>query len=197
MSSLLSNVRINFIGALKIIDKLDSNQKFIYLSTHIVKLPIEDQNVYSFSKLLFENSIKILKNYNNVKIVRIPGVFSSSRKNGLMYHLKKSFIEKKEFKLDFVPKKWHIMELGRVSDILLIFLNRKIRETFLDIGYPLKIDIEIIYNSFNKFFRRNIPFKSKNYKKDDYVPNLKALTKYYPIKKEDFYEDIKNYLEAF
>lgn len=194
VNSLILNIKVNVVGPLKIIKKLKPDQKFIYLSTYVVQLELGEQNPYSFSKFVFEKLIKMNEEYHNIKIIRIPGIYSSRRKDGFMSNLKKSFHQNKRFILNFEPKVWHIMKLERVIDILSIFLKKDIQEKIINIGYPLIVQPKEIIKIFENYFKKEIPIILKKFRENTYNPDIKILHNYYGITEKDFYDDIKKYL---
>ena len=194
IDSLVSNIQTNVVDTLKIFKKLKPHQKLVYLSTHVSKLELKDHNSYSFSKYMFENSAEVLENNENLKIVRVPGIFSSKRKQGLFHNLQKAFKDNDEFTFNFDPKKWHIMELERLVDILSIFSHKEVKEKVLDIAYPLEISMRIIYQAFKDYFKKDIVFIGDKDKKEDYLPDVQTLLQYYSIEKEDFQKDVHKYL---
>ena len=71
-------------GTLNMLNVAKHNQaKFIFASTAGVETP---NNVYCYSKRLMEQYI--IDNYDNYVILRIPRVYDSSRKKGLMKKLR-------------------------------------------------------------------------------------------------------------
>ena len=196
INSLITNIKVNAIGPLKIIEKLKPNQKFIYLSTYVTQYGFVNHNSYSFSKLVLEKLVKINKEDHDIKVVRIPGIYSSKREKGFISILKESFKQNKKFTLDFEPIFWHTMKLERVIDILQIFLEKEVHEKVINIGYPLVAQPEEIIKFFKDYFKREIPIIRERSGKNKYKPDIKILLNYYNITEKDFYDDLKIYLEG-
>lgn len=191
LSSLEKNLKVNVISPLKIIERLNEKQLYFYLSTHVVNLEIKDHNFYSLSKLLFEQAVQI-KGYENVKLLRIPGIFSENRKSGLIYNLVNSLINNLEFKLSFKGKRWHIMNVARLVKIIRIIVNSIPKEKIINIGYPLNINPKDIIKNLEIILGKKLNLKMEKYEDDGYIPDLTVMEKYAKIDKEDFYKDLED-----
>ncbi len=183
---------VNVTGAIRVLSELSERQRFIYLSTHVTKLDSADHNPYSYSKQVFENYAAV--NNLPIHIARLPGIYSSMRKAGLIFCLKDAFTQSKEFIFDFEAKLWHIMKLERAVDALLIFLG-PIREQTVTIGYPVAVDIHDLVTFCENHYRKRITVRYMKQGKQSPIPDIKTFQQYYSITKDDCYTDFKTFLE--
>jgi dTDP-4-dehydrorhamnose reductase len=194
--SLEKNLKVNVISPLKIIERLNEKQLYFYLSTHIVNLNTEDHNFYSLSKLLFEQTVQI-RGYKNVRLLRIPGIFSENRKSGFIYNLVNSLVNDLEFKLSFNGKRWHIMGVARLAKIIRTIVTSAPKERVINIGYPLHIDPKEIIKNLEISLGKKLNLKVEKYEDDAYIPDLTVMEKYVKLDEEDFYKDIEDCIEKW
>lgn len=185
------NFQTNFIGPVHILKKLSDSHKYFYCSTHAVLSALEKQNSYSLSKLSFELCVKNAKDIcADVRILRIPAIFSEKRQSGLLYTIKKSFEEKKSFDLDFYVSKWHTMYLPRLIDILVLEIQSEHKEVLKNIGYSTETNIKTIIGVAKEILGL-APVRVISAHSDRYIPKVKAGA---PNKK-DFEKDLIKFFQ--
>lgn len=196
LSVLQKNILINTRAPLKILARLSARQKYFYCSSYVVLLSENQHNSYSLSKLFLERSISLVPNIKpSVTILRIPGVFSEQRKNGLIYLIKQHFYEKKKLELDFTANKWHIIYLPRLAEIIVNLLIRDCPEK-VNLGYATEISIEKIISIAKNLFGYSIPINFKQKSSDHFVPDLSTQSRYLNITERDFKLDLIKYFKS-
>lgn len=195
--SLKKNIEINVFSPAKILDELKKGQLYVYCSTHAALLSASDQNTYSLSKLVFEKYAESLGNDGpNIIILRVPALFSSERKNGLLHSIKESFTKKRSLKISVDLKFWHTMDIDRVVDIMSSIINRVPKKFIkMNIGYPIETDLGSILKIAQKISgSTKITVISK--KTDHYIPDIKIQNNFCRVKARDFTDDLIKFFKT-
>ena len=110
--------------------------------------------------------------------IRMPGLFSSTRKDGIVFHLMKRF-KNKDYKVNFfnLDKQWQCIHIKHFEFYFIKILKMKINNiNVVNIGY--KDDVSI--NKMIKILNNNLPKKNKiimKYQSRNTKLNLNQLKK--------------------
>jgi nucleoside-diphosphate-sugar epimerase len=97
----------------------------------------ENPNAYASSKIVGENLL-IENNQMNYAIARLPGLFGSGRKNGLIFNAINLLLKKKLPELPASPPAWSAMHVEDAAELMVrLAMNELPNRTICNIGYGL------------------------------------------------------------
>lgn len=142
----------------------------------------DPQSAYGKSKLKIE---EFLSNHKSLSIsIRIPGLFGSERKTGLLYNTLKSLSENEPLVLPSEPLLWSAMDVLDAADsiykVMKAFISNKYRLNVINIAYIDTLSINKFIDICEEIFNKSLPYNIKhpdfafcmdNLKKIDAVPN--------------------------
>lgn len=127
--------------------------------------------------------------------MRIPAIFDSERRSGLLDNIKKSCKAKKKLEIDFITSKWHTMYLPRLIQIILSLVFSDNKAGTINIGYPTKCKISTIVKVAEDIFEgKYIRLKKK--KENQYIPDIGMQKKICTIHKDAFIQDLNHYFNS-
>ena len=162
---------IIYISSVSVYSGLRQN----YLSEKVDKYILDTK--YSLVKKKCED-ILISRKFKKDLSIRMPGLFSSTRKDGIVFHLIKRF-KNKDYKVNFfnLDKQWQCIHIKHFEFYFIKILKMKINNiNVVNIGY--KDDVSI--NKMIKILNNNLPKKNKiimKYKSRNTKLNLNQLKK--------------------
>lgn len=149
---LLTNIRfIIFISSFSV---YGHQNKIINKSLSINK----DLNEYGKSKIICEKLL--LKSNKNIIIIRIPGIFGGSRKNGLIYNCIKNLNLRKKNKF----KNLCLWTAIHIKDIILginMIIKSKFNKKIINFAYKNPLCAQEAIEYLYKINNKNIKFKTK------------------------------------
>jgi nucleoside-diphosphate-sugar epimerase len=143
---------IIYISSISVYSGLKQN----YLSEKIDKYILDTK--YSLVKKKCED-ILISRRFKKDLCIRMPGLFSSTRKDGVIFHLMKRF-KNKEYKISFfdLDKQWQCIHLKHFKFYFIKILKMKINYiNVINIGYTDSISI----NKMIKILNNELPKTKK------------------------------------
>ena len=126
-----------------------SGSKQNYLSEKIDKYALDTK--YSLVKKRCED-ILISRRFKKDLCIRMPGLFSNTRKDGVIYHLIKRF-KNKDYKISFfnLDKQWQCIHIKHFKFYFIKILKMKINSiNVINIGYKDSVSINKMIKILNK-----------------------------------------------
>jgi nucleoside-diphosphate-sugar epimerase len=196
LSAAVSNLDLNALAPLRIIQELKKNQVYYHCSTHVATLPISKHNSYSLSKSVFEQFLqKITDVRPTVVILKIPGVFDERRKSGIANLIKTSFQNKRPLTINWQAENWHTMYLPRLMKVILALLKNDCRESVVPIGYGPEQTVEQLVMTARQVFGYDIPISIPTNITNHYRVNINAQKRYIRLTGKDFKNDLSLYFQ--
>lgn len=143
---------IIYISSVSVYSGLKQN----YLSEKINKYILDTK--YSLVKKKCED-ILISRKFKKDLCIRMPGLFSITRKDGVIFHLMKRF-KNKDYKISFfdLDKQWQCIHIKHFKFYFIKILKMKINYiNVINIGYKDNVSIDKII----KFLNNELPKKKK------------------------------------
>lgn len=143
---------IIYISSVSVYSGLKQN----YLSEKINKYILDTK--YSLVKKKCED-ILISRKFKKDLCIRMPGLFSTTRKDGVIFHLMKRF-KNKDYKISFfdLDKQWQCIHIKHFKFYFIKILKMKINYiNVINIGYKDSVSIDKII----KFLNNELPKKKK------------------------------------
>ncbi len=143
---------IIYISSVSVYSGLKQN----YLSEKINKYILDTK--YSLVKKKCED-ILISRKFKKDLCIRMPGLFSNTRKDGVIFHLMKRF-KNKDYKISFfdLDKQWQCIHIKHFKFYFIKILKMKINYiNVINIGYKDSVSIDKII----KFLNNELPKKKK------------------------------------
>ena len=144
---------IIYISSVSVYSGLKQN----YLSEKINKYILDTK--YSLVKKKCED-ILISRKFKKDLCIRMPGLFSITRKDGVIFHLMKRF-KNKDYKISFfdLDKQWQCIHIKHFKFYFIKILKMKINYiNVINIGYKDNVSIDKII----KFLNNELPKKKKD-----------------------------------
>ena len=154
---------------------------------------LNPSSAYAKNKLKIEKYLK--KSSCKAICLRIPGLYSLKRKNGLVMNMIVSLYSDKKPQLVNYPVQWAAMDVSDIAKSIYLLLSRKINDyEIINISYNEKYSINflisIIEKKFNQRFNYNIEHPIFQF-------NLKKANKLKLIPKISFEKSILNLAKKY
>tara|TARA_B100001057_G_scaffold231301_1_gene231557 strand:+ start:10365 stop:11228 length:864 start_codon:yes stop_codon:yes gene_type:complete len=181
--------------------------KMIFISSmtvyknHIVSEKSYSENLTDISLLNGYAKVKLESEYlfNNSKNIdvinlRLPGLFSEERRNGLIYNLVKAFINNENFEPNKTLPFWSTMHLNDAARVIKYFVDNfsKISHKTINVGYPGKSSIPLMIKMISSLFDKS--FDIEKYETPEFEMDLKLLNKYLKFHEGILEERILNFV---
>lgn len=165
---------IIYISSVSVYSGLKQN----YLSEKINKYILDTK--YSLVKKKCEDTL-LSRKFKNDLCIRMPGLFSNNRKDGIIFHLINKF-RNKDYKINFfnLDKQWQCIHKKHFELYFIKILKMKLNHVnVLNVGYKDSISVTKMIKILNSKFpkKRKIILKNKSRSTKLNLNQLKKITK--------------------
>jgi dTDP-4-dehydrorhamnose reductase len=191
----------NLVGPLHLLNcTMINNMNIPIISIGSIAALERDKNIYALSKYCLE---LLCKQYKNLFVVRLPSIFSHTRKSGAIYNFYQKCLTNEEIIIDTDLQYWNCLECSTAVQAIawniLNIINNVNNEQVINVGYKELHNLESIALLIKKYTGSKSSIIIKNdTKKYSMVlsqeENQDKSCSYTPINKT-MEEDIKRYVE--
>lgn len=154
-----------------------------------------NSNIYSYSKKCI---LGLLNYLDNLSIIRLPGIFSSKRKNGSVYNFYQNAVNNEKIIIDSDLSKWNCLYIKSAIDSIYENLDYIVLNKVSNISYDEMHSLKKVAEIIKKHLKSNSKIIIKSQPLESKISSAKGIdskNQIWIFPKNKLKKDLKEYVE--